>query len=108
MGQVIDFQEAKAKILGRTSSEEPKSVSAELSNALEEFSFSRLAKIERITRSLYQAFQNCHRHKGLEGDPTLVPGGTFRFSLEDLAAELVPYLPDDVLTKPIPKAVINA
>jgi hypothetical protein len=104
MGQVIDFQEAKAKILGHTTAEEPKTVSTELSNAIEEFSFSRLPKVDRIARSLYQALRNGQIRKCVEGDPTLA-GGSYGFSLEDLASELAPYLPEDIFNKPLSKAV---
>jgi hypothetical protein len=103
MGQVIDFQEAKEKILGHTTAEQPETVSAELSNAIEEFSFSRLSKVDRITRSLYQALRNGQIRKCLEGNPAIA--GAHGFSLEDLASELAPHLPEDVFNKPLPKAV---
>jgi hypothetical protein len=108
MGQIIDFQEAKAKILGHTTAEESHTVGAELSNALEEFSFSRLPKVDRITRSIAQALRNCQLRKGIEGDPTLVAGGSFSFSLDELAAELAPHLPEDVLSQPLSKVALNA
>ena len=95
MGQLIDFQEAKEKILGRSTQDEPVSIDAGLSLALEEFSFSRLSKEERIDRSLQQAFVN----GGFQNKPIAFN----EISLE-MATILAPYLPDDVFHKPLPKA----
>lgn len=84
--QVIDFSEAKEKILGRGTKAEPATVSADLSNALEEFSFSRLPKLERIQRFFVSAMG--------EASPEVI-----------LLAELVQSsLPDDVFLKPFRKA----
>ncbi len=90
--EIVDFAEAKAKILGRGTVEEPKTVNAELSNALEQFSFSRLSKEERIERSLRLALFNA----GYDTEDSV--------KIINLTHELASYLPDDVFMKLIPKA----
>ncbi len=84
--QVIDFSEAKEKILGRGTKAEPATVSADLSNALEEFSFSRLPKLERIERFFVSALG--------EASPEVI----------HLAELVQASLPDDVFLKPFRKA----
>lgn len=88
--KVIDFVEAKKKILGVSTAEETPVVSQALSNALEEFSFSRLSKEERVHRSLVQVISNI--------------GTSSENAVDDISKELSKYLPDDVFQKPIPKA----
>lgn len=53
--QIIDFEEAKAKILGVSTAQETAAVSADLSSALEQFSFSRLPKLDRVIRIVAKA-----------------------------------------------------
>lgn len=90
---VIDFGEAKAKILGKGTQQETAAVSADLSNALEEFSFSRLPQTERVARAVVRCAENAGidttQHAQL---------------LVSLAAELSKHVSEEALLKPIPKA----
>jgi|SRR5579859_1077924 len=92
MTQVIDFVEAKAKILGRGTEQEPVTVSPDLSNALEEFSFSRLPKLERIQRVMAEAALAVANPQDFEA------------YLKAVSEYLAPQLPDDVFIKPPVKA----
>lgn len=96
MGELIDFGEAKKKILGKGTEDETARVSPSLSNALEEFSFSRLSKFERIQRVLADA---------------VVAAAPFHFDPESLgeavrtmALRIEPQLPNDAFSKPPAKA----
>ena len=82
--QIIDFGEAKEKILGKGTKDEPVAVTPALSNALEAFSFSRLSKLERI-------------HRVLVASRSFVNGNVAE---DGLAAYLEPQLPDTVFLKP--------
>lgn len=92
MGKLIDFSEAKQKILGKGTDEELGVVSPDLSNALEAFSFSRLPKIERIQNVLVDA---------------LGKSAPFSFGPQSLievarlmALRIEPQLPNDAFSKP--------
>lgn len=91
MGELIDFGEAKAKILGKTTNQETAAVSADLSDALEVFSFSRLSKEERVERTIRQALFNA----GYDTEDT--------FKIKSLTNILSEQLPADVFPKPLPK-----
>lgn len=88
--QVIDFQEAKERILGRGTKDETAAVTPALSNALEVFSFSRLPKRERILRTVTTALNS--------GGFTLTAE-----ALTHLIDQIEPSLPNDIFSKPLPK-----
>jgi hypothetical protein len=90
--EIIDFGEAKAKILGKSTAQETPAVSTDLSNALEEFSFSRLPQSERIVRSIVR----CAENAGIDVE-------TNAELLVKLANELAKHVSEDALTKPIVK-----
>ena len=90
--EIIDFVEAKAKILGKSTAQETAAVSADLSNALEEFSFSRLTQPERVARSIVR----CAENAGIDTK-------THFELLMKLSAELAKHVTEDALTKIIPK-----
>lgn len=90
--EIIDFGEAKAKILGKSTGQETAAVSADLSNALEEFSFSRLPQQERIVRSLVR----CAENAGIDVDVNAE-------LLVKLANELSKHVSEEAMTKPIAK-----
>ena len=90
--EIIDFGEAKAKILGKGTAQETAAVSADLSNALEEFSFSRLPQPERVTRSIVR----CAENAGIDVEANAE-------LLVKLAAELSKHVAEESLTKPIAK-----
>lgn len=85
--QIIDFGEAKARILGKGTKDETATVTPALSNALEAFSFSRLSKLERIQRVLSVALSaDCN--------------SDFNTLTLNAAAYLESQLPDTVFLKP--------
>lgn len=90
--EIIDFGEAKAKILGKSTKQETAAVSADLSNALEEFSFSRLPQPERIVRSLVRCAENAGIDVGASAE-----------LLVKLGTELSKHVSEEALTKPIAK-----
>lgn len=90
--EIIDFGEAKAKILGKSTKQETAAVSADLSNALEEFSFFRLPQPERIVRSLVRCAENAGID--IEANAEL---------LVKLGTELSKHVSEEALTKPIAK-----
>lgn len=92
--EIIDFGEAKAKILGKSTKQETAAVSADLSNALEEFSFSRLPQPERIVRSLVRCAENAGIGIDIEANAEL---------LVKLGTELSKHVSEEALTKPIAK-----
>jgi hypothetical protein len=91
--EIIDFAEAKAKILGRGSVDEPKTVTPALSSALEEFSFSRLPKLERITRTIITALNNGRYAVAPPLDEIVI----------HLAKQLETQLPENAFFKPLLK-----
>ena len=90
--EIIDFGEAKAKILGKGTAQETAAVSADLSNALEEFSFSRLPQHERVFRSIVRCAENAGVNVFENVDV-----------LMKVATELAKHVGEDSLTKPIAK-----
>lgn len=88
MGQVIDFGQAKDRILGKT----PEAAAPELDSALEHFSFSRLPERERIAQTIVKIlYQQAEEAFAVEvnGESKIRIAGNFDFGA--VADEIAKY-----------------